>query len=763
MEHPMTRWFPIFLVAVVVACGSSATGEPDVLDSATPDVAVPDFLNVGDGFDTVGKPDCAECEAADVPAFETDGGPTCKTDFTPCSSNKDCCSGWCLPDQEGHEKCTIECVDECPDGWECKGINFGGDVIFLCHAQEQTLCHKTCQVDLDCGVGDHLCATVADQAFCLQDCSMGQACPEFYTCKDVTSVEGTAGKQCWPDSESCICDSSIDYATNPDHCGFCGHACAFDHAGRSCVESTCVMGDCEEGWVDLDKPSADHEKNGCEYECEKTSEVDVPDPDGVDANCDGIDGEWALAVLVDGDDPEAFDDGNTWGDVSSPFKSVGAALAFAKAQGKPHVYVSRGTYTEQIRLQDGISLFGGYNADLNWKRNLQTNKTILQWDGVSDGQVIGVLAISIASPTTFDGFSVLSGSNPAKGGSSFGMYLFHTSQYLAITHNRIVAGNGGDGQDGTQGEDGLAGEIGENGNMSCEYGGCFLCICTSSCELPPAGGSGLGFCENNGGAGGKGGGHDGNGEMGANAPGGAKGGAFGGAGQAGQNGENGQPGIAGQPGRGGFANGFIDDSGFWRAYDGEDGASGTKGWGGGGGGGGGGDTAGFLDLECYEYGASGGGGGAGGCPGTAGKKGTGAGGSFGLFVVDGQVTLTDNEISYRNGGRGGAGGKGGLAGKGGKGGTGGASDHAESGGGALGGIGGHGGDAGAGGPAGGGAGGSTFGVFLVGNANPTCQDNLFIQDGFPGEGGKGGDGSAQTKGANGASGDINQPSADCQP
>ncbi len=754
----MKRWFPILVATLAVACGSSASGERDVVDTAPPDVAIPDFLT-DDSVDPVEDTACGDaCPIEDQGGLDVDYGQQCRADFQPCSKNKDCCSGWCLPDQDGHEKCTIECLDECPEGWECKGINFGGDVIFLCHAEEQTLCRKKCQVDLDCGAGDHLCATVAAEDYCLQDCSLGQACPEFYTCKDMTSIEGTAGRQCWPDSESCVCDSSVDYTTNPDHCGFCGNACAYDHAARACVESKCVMGECDEGWVDLNLNPLD----GCEYECIKTSEVDVPDPDGVDANCDGIDGEWALAVLVDGDDPEAFDDGNTWGDVNSPFESVGAAIAFARSVSKPHVYVSRGTYNEQVRLQDGLSLYGGYNADLGWKRNLQTNKTILQWDGVSDGQVIGVLAISIASPTTFDGFSVLAGSNPAKGGSSFGLYLFHTSQFLSVTHNRIVAGNGGDGQDGPVGEDGLAGENGAGGNNACEYGAGFLAICSSSCSEPVVGSGGFGYCENAGGSGGTSGEHDEGGGMGANAAGGAKGGAFGGKGQPGQGGEGGQSGVNGQPGRGGFANGYIDDSGFWRAYDGEDGANGTKGWGGGGGGGGGGDTSGFLDIECYEYGASGGGGGAGGCPGTAGKKGTGGGGSFGVFVVDGQVTLTDNEISYRNGGRGGAGGKGGLAGKGGKAGPGGVEDNNESGGAAAGGAGGKGGDAGVGGPGGGGAGGSTFGVFLVGNAHPVCSNNLYVQDGFPGEGGTGGNGAADTKGANGAAGDVNSPSAECQ-
>ena len=765
----MSRWSPFLVALAIAACGSSASKQGDVVDTAVPDVQIPEYICTTCDAEGVGPKEDVDAQTP-LDAVETDGGQQCRADFTACDANKDCCSGWCLPDAEGHRMCTIECIDTCPDGWECTGTTFGGDFVFLCFAQERTLCHKPCAVDLDCGSGEHLCADVAGESFCLQDCSSGQECPEYYTCKDVTGVEGTTGQQCWPDSDSCLCDSSIDYSSNPDHCGWCGNACAFDHAGRACVDNTCVMGDCDAGWVDLDKGSPEHEANGCEYPCTKTSEVDLPDPEGIDANCDGIDGEWPLAVLVDGDDPEAYDDGNTWGDVATPFETVGAAIAFAKSVGKPHVYVSRGTYSEQVRLQDGVSLYGGYNADLGWKRDLSTNKTILTWDGVSDGQVIAVLAISIGSPTTFDGFTVQGGSNPAKGGSSFGMYLFHTNSdptgkpFLTVSHDRIVAGNGGEGQDGAVGSDGLPGENGENGNLGCEYscGGLFCELgCTYKCPQPSAGGGGQGYCANPGATGGLGGEHEKNGQIGASAVGGAKGGGPGNPTGVGGSGDAGQGGVNGQAGRGGFANGYIDDSGFWRAYDGEDGVDGTPGWGGGGGGGGGGDEGDFLGWACWSYGSSGGGGGGGGCPGTKGLKGTGGGGSFAVFVVDGQATFSDDEISYRSGGKGGAGGKGGLAGKGGKGGTGGMAGTADNNGG--GGAGGHGGDAGGGGAGGGGAGGNTFGIFLVGNANPTCANNTFVQDGFPGEGGKGGDGSAQTKGANGASGDLNQPSSNCQP
>ena len=754
---------------VLLGCsGGEASAPEDAADAADGSdqihfdlCGIGDMLCVPEAITPACDADCAEPfkdEVTDAEAEEDgeDDGepPLCVANYEGCNSNKECCTGWCLPNADGYTVCTEECIEECPAGWECKGVNFGGDIIFLCHAVEDLLCSKECQTDFDCGAGEHFCMEVGADKFCLQDCSADGECPEYYSCKQVENEEGVTGEQCWPDSESCICDASVDYMTNAEHCAYCGNACAYDNGVGECVGGVCGLGDCLEGYFDLNGLEVD----GCEYFCEKTSEVDLPDPEGIDANCDGIDGEWPLAVLVDGESPESFDEGNVWGDVTSPFRTVGAAMNFAADEGKPHVYVSRGSYYEQIRIQSGISLYGGYNADLAWGRNLDTNKTIFQWDGVTDGQVIGVLALSINEKTTFDGFSLLTGSSPAKGGSSFGMYLFHTSQHFIVSNNRIVPGNGGGGQDGAQGSDGLAGENGENGNMGCEYDGCLLCSC-SSCSQPPAGGGGQAYCSNHGGAGGLGGEHEENGKLGESAPGGAKGGGYGAESQNGQKGDNGAPGVAGQDGRGGFGNGFIDDSGFWRAYDGEDGTDGTKGWGGGGGGGGGGDEGSFLGIACYTYGGSGGGGGGGGCPGTAGKAGTGGGGSFAIFIVDGDATITNNEINYRSGGKGGVGGKAGIAGKGGKVGKGGIGDQDDNEG--SGGDGGAGGDGGRGGHGGGGAGGSTFGIFMVGLSNPICGDNLFIQDGFPGEGGQGGDGSPTTEGANGAAGKINSGSADC--
>jgi hypothetical protein len=93
-----------------------------------------------------------------------------------------------------------------------------------------------------------------------------------------------------------------------------------------------------------------------------------------------------------------------------------------------------------------------------------------------------------------------------------------------------------------------------------------------------------------------------------------------------------------------------------------------------------------------------------------GTAGTGGGGSFGLIVAGGAVSLDRVEIATRDGGAGGAGGRGGSGGSGGGGGSG------RSGDGILGasGQGGNGGRGGDGGHGGGGGGGPSIGILEIG-------------------------------------------------
>jgi len=50
----------------------------------------------------------------------------------PCEDGSDCLSGFCV-DHMGDLVCTIPCIEECPDGWECRQLlSFRPDVVFAC-------------------------------------------------------------------------------------------------------------------------------------------------------------------------------------------------------------------------------------------------------------------------------------------------------------------------------------------------------------------------------------------------------------------------------------------------------------------------------------------------------------------------------------------------------------------------------------------------------------------------------------------------------
>jgi hypothetical protein len=67
-----------------------------------------------------------------------------------------------------------------------------------------------------------------------------------------------------------------------DHCLSCGHACAFTAAEALCDEEGCRMGDCHPGFYDI---NADPE-DGCEYACDPDEEP-TERCDLRDNNCDG--------------------------------------------------------------------------------------------------------------------------------------------------------------------------------------------------------------------------------------------------------------------------------------------------------------------------------------------------------------------------------------------------------------------------------------------------------------------------------------------
>jgi len=408
------------------------------------------------------------------------------------------------------------------------------------------------------------------------------------------------------------------------------------------------------------------------------------------------------------------------GTMAAPKLTITAGLLRAESLGVARVNVAQGIYPEKIELENGISLYGGYDPS-TWARFAAVHNTTI-------GPAPSDTAIAIRGDSVFgvtiDGFTIIAGSAAVTDESAYGIALL--SSNVTINNNLIVVGNGANAQDGSEG---IAGENGVNGAPGLIGQG------DGPAGLGGAGGSRM--CNGvtlTGGAGGAGGatganpGDPGQLGFGPGAGAGGAGGAGGVVGQFGSNGDNGLDGAPGTAGAGGTSFGSVSGLGYSVAF-GSSGTSGQNGANGGGGGGGGGQ--GGSDL--IPGGGNGGGGGAtGGCAGFGGGGGGGGGGSFAILAVTSTVTVTNDTIQSGNGGAGGFAGAGGAGGSLGSGAPGGFHDVAEIG---AGGGGGNGGFGGEGGPGGGGGGGPSICILVV-SSTLAQSGNLFVL-GNAGSGGAG--------------------------
>ncbi len=89
------------------------------------------------------------------------------------------------------------------------------------------------------------------------------------------------------DSDTLHCESGdegVDEGfdkTLPETCGPYCVQCAYDHAEARCEDGECRLGQCDDGWWNIDAK----ESNGCEYECVSTGEEACDDWDN---DCDGF-------------------------------------------------------------------------------------------------------------------------------------------------------------------------------------------------------------------------------------------------------------------------------------------------------------------------------------------------------------------------------------------------------------------------------------------------------------------------------------------
>ncbi|MBM74143.1 MAG: hypothetical protein CMK59_01975, partial [Proteobacteria bacterium] len=569
------------------------------------------------------------------------------------------------------------------------------------------------------------------------------------------------------------CDGDIDetFKTNDryesnEHCGSCNNSCStdLDNASAYCNLTTAIpICDtiCKPGYFDADGVVS----NGCE--CEFSSSDDIPF-DGIDANCDGGDGDHNDAIHVSTSGSDLGD-----GSLNNPLKNISDGINLAKSQGKNYVLIAGGTYLENISITEGLTYYASMEEDFS-SRDPLLNPTVVQ----SSNSEPAMLAEDITNYTLVEGFTFLGGVDPVAGASSVAVVLKNSDANLYLAENTIEATDGQSGESGDHGESGVDGSDGGFGNNSSQIDD----LCNQG--LMPGGPGGINSCGASIVHGGNGGaqtcplsnvyqpsGNPGEGDF----PGFEGEGACDGyvynrsswyvdcvciinecwsAGTAGQDGQNGSDGGGGN---GSNSTGFWDGL-YWITQEGTSGISGTHGSGGGGGGTGGGVQR--IDSECSlgQVGGTGGGGGAGGCGGNGGNNGTSGGSSIAIILdcagCSSLPTLINNSIMAGDGGTGGNGGDGGMGGLGGSGGAGGLKNSA-----AYctygGGAGGDGGIGGFGGGGGGGSGGNSYGVFAV-NITPDAtyvDAENDVDAGLPGLGGRGGRGSTLNEdGGNGVNG-----------
>jgi len=236
-------------------------------------------------------------------------------------------------------------------------------------------------------------------------------------------------------------------------------------------------------WYDLDQDMS----NGCEYNCVFVSATDQPDDNFVDANCDGIDGIAAEAVFVA---PPPLGNDNNNGSISAPMATIGNAQQLTSAF-RSSLYVAQGTYNESVIVQNGVSIYGAYDASDTWARAVDHTTTIIGQNGAA------IAAASVSQATILDRLTVIASSPSDRGNSSIAINILSSGAGLEIRNCVIIAGDGSRGDDGVRGSNGSSGGNASGGSNGCD-----------GCSSGGYGGNGgWSTCGANGGNGGRGG-HD---------------------------------------------------------------------------------------------------------------------------------------------------------------------------------------------------------------------------------------------------------------
>ncbi len=403
---------------------------------------------------------------------------------------------------------------------------------------------------------DNDCDGIIDDGLGTTTCGLGVCNHTIDNCVGgVTQVcnamDGSSAEVC--DGQDNDCDGVADDGLGTITCGL--GVC--DHTIASCIGGTTQVCDPMEG----------------------ASSSDLPDPSFIDENCDGIDGDFEMAITVTTSGSNFIGCGTS---PSTPCETINYGIARANATGRSEVYIMAGIYNEVVVMHAGVSLYGGYNS--SWVRDsrLQAGHAVTIIGGYDSavGQYLTLRASSLSGTMVVANLFLTGPDAATTGRSSYVAYLTSTSglSFESVTFDGGDGANGGSGSSGSVGAvggSGVNGGSGGDGSSCCGYGG--------------AGGNGCSIY--NGGVGGRGGYGDANGSGGAAGTGPFGAGGTGGAGDGndwcisgcddagtGGVGSSGGTGSVGSHGSGGGNSGYVS-LGFWYGSSGSSGGTGQPGGG----------------------------------------------------------------------------------------------------------------------------------------------------------------------------------------
>ncbi len=185
---------------------------------------------------------------------------------------EDGCELECTPSNEGEEVC--DTIDNDCDGVADEGFDLEGD-------------------PSHCGFCNNVCGFGNARPLCVEGlCAQGDCNEGFWDvngndadgCEYACNLSNEGEEICDTLDNDCdgSSDEGFDVINDPQHCGVCNRVCDYANSAPLCRNGGCLLGECDEGFVDIDGEI----NNGCEYECTPTEE-DTEICDTLDNDCNG--------------------------------------------------------------------------------------------------------------------------------------------------------------------------------------------------------------------------------------------------------------------------------------------------------------------------------------------------------------------------------------------------------------------------------------------------------------------------------------------